>query len=142
MIETLPATGDWIMNSPLNIDYTITINGLELGDEDLTIGSIALGYPGVDAEVISNAYQMSINDGLINRNVNVGEITAEAGMGPPLSEKRDVLLSQAVVADPANFDSVYDSGMEDYLNSGGQAIIDERAEKWEDTFGDATEQPD
>lgn len=140
-VEVLPATGDWIMNSPQNIDYTITINGLDLGDEAKTIGSLSLGYPGVSAETIATAYEMSINDGLINQNVNVGEIESEAGMGPALSEKRDVLLAQAIVADPAEFDAVFDSGLDDYLASGGQAIIDERTAKWEATFGDATEQP-
>ena len=140
-IEIMPATGDWIMNSPSNIDYTITINGLDLGDADKTIGSIALGYPGVEPEVIATAYEMTMNDAIYGRNVNVGEITSEAGMGPSLAEKRDVLLTQSLVADPADFDSVFDSGLQDYLNSGGQAIIDERTAKWEAAFGDATEQP-
>lgn len=140
-IRTLPATGDAIMNSPLNIDYTITINGLNLGDPDLTIRSLALGYPGVDADVIKTAYEMSINDGWIGRNVNVGAIAAEEGMGPSLSEKRDIVLAQAVTADPSNFDSVFDSGMDDYLSSGGQAIINERIAAWEKTFGQATEMP-
>ncbi len=140
-IESLPATGEWIMNSPLNIDYTMTINGLDLGDEEKTINSVALSYPGVDSEVIATAYEMSSNEGWVGRNVNVGEITSEAGKGPQLSEKRDVLLNQAVVAPEAEFDQVFDSGMEDYLASGGQDIIDERTAKWEATFGDATEMP-
>lgn len=84
---------------------------------------------------------MTMNDAIYGRNVNVGEITSEAGMGPSLAEKRDVLLTQSLVADPADFDSVFDSGLQDYLNSGGQAIIDERTAKWEAAFGDATEQP-
>lgn len=141
-IEALPATGDWIMNSPLNIDYTMTINGLDLGDPDLTSRSIAFSYPGVDAEVISTAYDMSTNGGIIGQNINVGEITAESGMGPQLSEKRDVVLNQAIVASPEEFSAVYDAGMEDYLLSGGQDIIDERTEKWEAMYGDSEELPE
>ena len=30
----------------------------------------------------------------------------------------------------------------DYMNSGGQAIMDERAEKWEATYGDAEQLPE
>ena len=30
--KTLAATGDWIMNSGMNIDYTITVNGLYIGE--------------------------------------------------------------------------------------------------------------
>ncbi len=140
-VESLAATGDWIMNSPLNIDYTITINGLNLNDPERTANSIAFSYPGVDPEIITTAFEMSTHEGRISRNVNVGEITSEAGMGPALSEKRDVVLNQALVASEADFDSVFDAGMQDYLNSGGQAIIEERTAKWEAMYGSATEMP-
>src|SRR5690554_1715899 len=130
-IQTIAATGEKIMNSPNNIDYTITINGLDLGDPDLNIKSVALGYAGVDKRFIEKAYQTTNNDARYNINVNVGEIKAEEGMGPALAEKRDNLLIQAVVAKPKEFDAVWDKGYADYLRSGGQAIIDERKEKYE-----------
>ncbi len=115
-----------IMNSPNNIDYTITANGLDLGDADKTIKSIALGYAGVDKSYIEKAYQTAKNEGRTTPSVHVGEIKAEEGMGAALPEKRDAFLIQSVVAKPDQFDSVFDSGLKDYLNSGGQAIIDER----------------
>lgn len=133
-VKTLAATGDKIMNSPYNIDYTITINGLDLGDPELNVKSIALGYVGVDAAYIEKAYEASIYDGHYGKNTNVGEIVSEAGMGPALSDKRNTLLTQAVVAEAAKFDSVFDSGLNDYLSSGGQAIIDERKAAYEKTF--------
>ena len=76
-------------------------------------------------------------DGLEPKNVNVGEIAAEAGVGDTLSAKRDQVYDNAVVASEADFDSVWDSYLADYLSSGGQAIIDERTEKWAEYFGDA-----
>lgn len=133
-IRTIAATGDVIMNSPSNIDYTITINGLDLGDPELTVKSMALSYVGVDAKYIEQAYAYSLKDGRFGTNVNVGEITSESGMGPALSEKRNVLLTQSLVAPVDKFDSVFDGGYNDYLNSGGQAIIDERIAAWEKTF--------
>ena len=71
------------------------------------------------------------------KNVNVGEIAAEAEVGDTLTAKRDEMFDNAVVASEADFDSVWDSYMADYLSAGGQAIMDERAEKWAEYFGDS-----
>lgn len=136
--KTLSTTDEKIMNSPANIDYTITINGLDLGDPDLTVKSIANGYAGVDKRLVEIAFQISANQGRIGKNVNVGEIKSEAGQGQALKEKRDTILNKAIVAPVSDFDQIYDSGMEDYLRSGGQAIIDERRAKWEEFYGDKT----
>ena len=76
------------------------------------------------------------HDARITPHFNVGEIKAEEGMGQALKEKRDTLLTKAVVAKPEDFDAIWDAGMQDYLNSGGQAIIDERRAKYEEIFGD------
>ena len=134
-IKLKAATGDKIMNSPNNIDYTITINGLDLGDPTLTAKSIAFGYPSVDPRYIVKAFQTSDRDGRIVKHFNCGEIKAEAGMDAALKQKRDNLLIQAIVAKPEDFDKVWDQGFKDYLNSGGQAIIDERREKYEKYYG-------
>ncbi len=61
------------------------------------------------------------------QNFNCGTISAEEGVGTALKEKRDAFLNQAVIASVDDFDAVYDSGMADYLASGGQDIIDERS---------------
>ncbi len=140
-IKAIAATGDKIMNSQNNIDYTITCNGLDLGDVDKTIKSIANGYANVDPRYIEKAFPITTNEGRIGQNVNVGTIKSEEGMGPALSAKRDTLYDQAVVAPSEDFDSVFDSGLSDYLASGGQAIIDERIAAWEITFGDTTSLP-
>ena len=134
--KTLATTGEKIMNSPNNIDYTITYNGLNLGDPDLTVKSIANGYAGVDKRYIEIAHQITTNEGRIGKNVSVGEIKSESGQGQALKEKRDAFLNQAVVVPVSEFDKVYDAGMDDYLKSGGQAIIDERKAAWEATYGD------
>ncbi|WP_070000203.1 extracellular solute-binding protein [Cellulosilyticum sp. I15G10I2] len=130
-IKIIPATGNDIMNSASNIDYTITNNGLNLGDAALNIKSIGLGYVGVEPSVIEKAFKYTTFDGVYTENYNFGEIKAEEGMGPVLTEKRDRFLTQAVVAPASNFDSVFDGGLKDYLSSGGQAIIDERTAAWE-----------
>ncbi|MBQ6409047.1 MAG: extracellular solute-binding protein [Butyrivibrio sp.] len=136
-IQIIAATGDAIQNSGKNIDYTITCNGTNFGDQKLADLSIAYGYAEADPELVSAADKISKTDGLEPKNVNVGVIDAEAGVGDTLSSKRDQIYDNAVVAAEADFDSTWDSYMSDYLSAGGQAIMDERAEKWAEFFGDA-----
>ena len=57
-------------------------------------------------------------------------------MGDPLSQKRDQIIDQAIVAPTADFEKLFDQGMQEYLAAGGQAIIDERKAKWESIHGD------
>lgn len=127
-LKALAVQGEKIMNSPNNIDYTITINGLDTGDPDKTVLSIASGYAAVDPSFIQTAFAATTHDGRVVQHYNVGTIKSEEGVGTALKEKRDAFLDQAVIAAADQFDAVFDSGMEDYLASGGQAIIDERTE--------------
>lgn len=133
-IQTVAATGDAIMNSGMNIDYTITCNGLNLGDDDLTSLSKAYGYAAIDPALVQAADVLAQTDIKPAKNVNVGAIESESGVGDTLSSKRDIVYDNAVVAPEADFDAVWDAGIADYLATGAQAIIDERTEKWEQYF--------
>lgn len=140
-VQTIAATGEAIQNSGMNIDYTMTCNGLKLADDDLTVKSRAYNYAGIEPSIVENADRICNTDMKVGKNVNVGAIAAEEGMGPALSEKRDVAYDTSVIAPVDQFDAVWDAAMADYLSSGGQAIMDERAEKWTATFGDADMMP-
>lgn len=140
-IQTLNATGADIMNSPLNIDYTITCNGMKLATDELTVKSRAYSYAGTDPALVEIADELTTKDGRIGKNVQVPTIEAESGLATALGDKRNVLYDNAVVAAVDQFDKVWDDGMADYLSSGGQAIIDERLEKWNATYGDSTSLP-
>ena len=120
-----------VFNSPNNIDYTIVINGLDLGDEQKSVKSIANGYNYVDARFIETAFAITDHEARYGVNHAYGIIAAEEGMDNALKEKRDAILTQSVVAPVDQFDAIFDAGMEDYLLSGGQAIIDERAAAWD-----------
>ncbi|MBR4731615.1 MAG: extracellular solute-binding protein [Lachnospiraceae bacterium] len=134
-IAIQPATGNAIMNSGMNIDYTITVNGLKLTSEELTNKSRALNYPGIPAEDVMNSHKIANTDLRVGKNVNVGAIEAEEGVGDTLSQKRDIAYDKAVVASVDDFDKVWDEELKNYLSAGGQAIIDERTKKWEEFFG-------
>jgi len=121
-IKTIAGRDDKIMNSGNNIDYTITINGLDMGDPVKSAKSIANGYAGVDKRFVEKSYATGLNDGIVFKNYNVGEIKSEEGMGQALKEKRDNLYAQAIVCKPAEFDAIWDAGYKDYLDSGARAI--------------------
>lgn len=142
VVEIIAATGDDIQNSGFNIDYTITCNGLHLTDDDLTLKSMAYSYSGIDPELVETAHRVCNTDTRPAKNVNVGAISAEEGQGPTLSSKRDIVYDTALSAPVDKFDEVWDAAIADYLSSGGQAIMDERAEKWKATFGDTTALPE
>ena len=123
-IKILAATGDWIKNSGNNIDYTMTCNGLYLGEA--TGKSMALSYPGIPADVVIKANEYGQNNGRFPKHYNVGTIESETAVGSSLSTLRDELFTKAVTASEADFDAVYDEYMAQYFTNGGNDIVDER----------------
>ena len=94
-----------------------------------------MSYPGIPAEIVIQANEFGKNNGRYPAHYNVGTIESETEVGSSLTEKRDELLTKAVTASVEEFDSVYDTIMEDYMNMGGQDIIDERIEKLQEVYG-------
>ncbi len=131
--KILPATGEWVKNSGNNIDYTMTCNGLYLGEA--TGATTALSYPGIPADIVIKANEYGKNNGYFVKHFNVGTIESETEVGSSLTSLRDEMLTKAVTASVADFDSVWDSYMDQYLALGGQDIIDERIEKLADVYG-------
>ena len=128
--QSMAATDiEYHINSWINIDYTILNNGFQLATDDLTAKTMALSYAGVDGQYVETALDLALSNGRVFKYYNFGTIEAEEGMGSVLDEKRNVLYSVAITASVEDFDAVYDAAMDDYLMSGGQAIIDERAAK-------------
>ena len=140
--SVIAATGDPIMNSGFNIDYTITCNGLNLKDASLTDLSISHSYAGIEPEIVAEANRIAQVDARQEKHVNVGAIAAEEGMGTALGEKRDIMYDQVVGCAPEEFEANWEKYMGDYLSSGGQAIIDERTEKWKALYGDTDTVPE
>ena len=59
--------------------------------KESTIKFIAYGYAESDPDDVANAYKIAMTDARAEKNVNVGAISAEEGMGTALSEKRDTV---------------------------------------------------
>jgi putative aldouronate transport system substrate-binding protein len=131
-----PEAGRNKMSSSNNIDLTMIINGLDLGDMDKTAAAMALGYAGVAPEFITTAYAAALNNGISYSNIALGIVAAEEGVREALTVKRNEILNTAINASVENFDAVWDAGMADYMASGGQAILDERMAKYAAAFGE------
>jgi len=120
-----PAGSPWIMNSPQNIDLTMPINGIELLNNEKNSRVLALQYGSTPAQLIVDA----IAAATVNGRAHVVWVQPEKNFGiygQTLKDKAKAVLAQAVRAPVADFDRVWDAGYRDWLQSGGQAIIDER----------------
>lgn len=123
-----PAENEKIQNSPQNIDYTIMINGLDLGDVTKNAKALAASYS-VPAEYVVKAYEDAMRDG---RPAIIVPVTLSAA-GPytqTLTDKGNELMSTAVTAAPEDFDRVWDEGIAEWRASGADEIIAERAAKY------------
>jgi putative aldouronate transport system substrate-binding protein len=122
------AGGLWIQNSAQNIDYTIIMNGLDLGDPEKTARGLANAYPW-PAEYITAAYNTAMANARPGPVIPV-TLTAAGPVQQTLVDKSVSLSSEAVTANPAGFDRVWEAGITDWLASGAQTVIDERRAKY------------
>jgi putative aldouronate transport system substrate-binding protein len=137
------AKDETIMNSSQNIDYTITINGIQIdGDEDATNATRALAYANVDTKYVVKSLETCFNHGFVTPVFKFAQVVEEEGMSTPLAEKRDEVLANAITCPVDQFDAVWDKAYQEYLDSGMQKIIDARTAMWESKYGDAVNLPD
>jgi putative aldouronate transport system substrate-binding protein len=126
--QVIPTTGPWIQNSAQNIDITMPLNGVYLGSDEQNAKVLALTYPGTPSATIVNAYNISVKDARAPIvHPGVAKVTQ---YNQVLIDKADALIAQAVRAVPSQFDSVWDAGYSDWLNSGAQEVINERTSLW------------
>ncbi|WP_240941230.1 extracellular solute-binding protein [Paenibacillus sp. HB172176] len=112
------------------IDLSIISNGLDFGDVDKNIQFVVNNYPDY-AEVIRESLKSSLVDGYSQPHFD-RPIEAQIKYGSILKDKMNEIKTKAVTAKPSDFDSVYDSGMKEYMSLGGQALVDERTQVYKD----------
>ena len=123
------AQGLWIQNSDQNLDYTLPINGLDLGDPVKNTLSIVNAFNADYSSYIERAYALSVKDGQPFPVVPV-TLTVAGQYTQILTDKANSLRVNAITCPPGQFDRIWDEGIRDYLASGGQAVIDERRSKY------------
>ncbi len=125
---SIPATGETIQNSGNNLDYTMPMNGIWLGDEETTVKALANGYT-CEAKYIVDAYNTAMKDAEAGLVVPV-VLSAAGPYTEDLTKKADDGGSNAVRASQGEFDKIWDAFIADWRASGADEIISERAEKY------------
>jgi putative aldouronate transport system substrate-binding protein len=126
---------NWIFPVIRNFDLLPTFNGVPpLNNPEYA--TLAHTFPGVDPQVVMETIDIGLRYAWVGPRAVTRMVLAEAQFGGGLSDIRDAAVNQAIVAPIADFDRVFDAGMENYMASGGRAIIDERHIAWVETFGD------
>jgi putative aldouronate transport system substrate-binding protein len=125
---TIPADGPTIQNSLNNIDYTISMNGIWLGDQDTTAKALANGYT-CDPKYIIDAMKNAMNDAEAGLVVPV-TLSAAGPYTEDLRVKSEEGTSNAVRAPQGQFDAIWDAFIADWRASGADEIIAERAAKF------------
>jgi putative aldouronate transport system substrate-binding protein len=119
-----------IMNSWLNIDYTMMINGLDLGDAELNKEATAAGYA-VDSELIVKAYDDAMRNSTPGPVIPV-PLSAAGPVTQVLTDKGKEWMANAITCSPDDFEAEWEEGKADWLASGAQDVIDERAVKYDE----------
>jgi putative aldouronate transport system substrate-binding protein len=123
--DARPAGDPWFMNSSNNIDMTMPMNGVEMGSPELNARVLALSYGNTPPEAIVNAYTVATRNA---RAAAVYQATTKVNQySQTLQDKGRALVSQAIITRPTNFDNLWDAGIKDWLASGGQEVLNERA---------------
>jgi putative aldouronate transport system substrate-binding protein len=122
-------TGPWIMNAANNMDYTIPVNGMNLGSEEKNVRALAFSYPDASPEWIVNAHALSMKNARPDPFVPVTLIAGQPYV-QTLVDKGMTIRAQSIRANPADFDRTWDALITDYMTSGGQAILDEKIAKY------------
>jgi len=120
--------GLWVQNSPQNLDYTINVNGLELGDPEMNIRALAAGYLW-PYEIIRNAWEIAITNAAPLPVVPV-TLSAAGPFSQTLLDKNKALLAELMICNSRDFDRIWDAGIAEWMTSGARIILEERAAKY------------
>jgi putative aldouronate transport system substrate-binding protein len=116
-------SGDKMMTVANNLDYDLLSNGIELGDPQKNAAAISAGYPGFEKEV-ENALKVSMTDYYSLYYYELPN-AADAKYNSTLTNLSAQMLAKLIVAKPAEFDNLYKTLVQQYMDQGGKAVQDE-----------------
>ncbi|WP_027085973.1 extracellular solute-binding protein [Cohnella panacarvi] len=126
-------SGDKMMTVANNLDYDILSNGIELGDPQKNAAAISAGYPGFEKEV-EEALKVAMTDYYAPYYFSIPN-SAEAKYHGQLTSLSAQMLAKLIFAKPAEFDGLYKTLVEQYMEQGGKAVEDEFIKNYETQNG-------
>jgi putative aldouronate transport system substrate-binding protein len=130
--QAIEQTGENMQMSNLNLDYTLVVNGAELGDTDKNVKTYAAALAAGDQsyeELALDSYRINTTDGYTSFYYGVPN-TANVKYGKTLGDMNKQMTDRLVVAKPAEFDALYDKLVKEFMDAGGQAVQDENVKNY------------
>ncbi|MBD2871707.1 extracellular solute-binding protein [Paenibacillus arenilitoris] len=121
--QVINQTGDNMQTSALNLDYTLVVNGVELGDQEKNIKALAATAPGLE-EIAEQSYKINTTDSYTGFFFDTPN-EANIKFGKTLGDLNKQMTDKLIVCKPSEFDGLYDSLVQEYMAAGGQAVMDE-----------------
>lgn len=108
-----------------NADIALVINGKDFGSQEKNLEAVALSFPEYK-ELAKQSMMNGSKDGYTPPHFE-RPIEADIKYNKVLQDKLQEILVMSVLAKNAEeFDKIYESGIQELLKLGGQAVIDER----------------
>lgn len=130
--QGIQQSGENMQTSNLNMDYTLIVNGAELGDTEKNVktyaAALAAGDPSYEKLAI-DSYRINTTDGYSAFFYGVPN-EANIKYGKTLGDMNKQMIDRLIVAKPAEFDALYDKLVKEYMDAGGQAVQDENVKNY------------
>ncbi|MCL2499169.1 MAG: hypothetical protein FWE90_02410 [Defluviitaleaceae bacterium] len=128
----------WTWQVARNYDLLFIMgHAVFLDDMEVAGLSLGLGFPGIEPWRVMQSVTNNLNYAHLMGRARIPTPQAQVDWGSPgLNRTARGALNRAVVASVAEFDAVFDAGMNEYLAAGGQQIIDARRAAWLAVYGD------
>lgn len=136
LVDGIPVTKndqtEEAINRMFNVgDLAIVSNGKQFGSLEKNLQARAYQFPQKFLEQVTKAQQIANTD-TIPLVPMPRPIEAQTKFGTALLDKFNEIIVKTTMAKPDQFDSIYESMLEDYMRNGGQAILDERKAVYEE----------
>ncbi|WP_317979097.1 extracellular solute-binding protein [Paenibacillus glycanilyticus] len=127
--QVIAQTGDNMQMSPQNLDYTLVVNGVELGDQEKNIKALSASYAGLE-ETAEQSYKINTTDGYTSFFYDTPN-DANIKYGKTLGDLNKQMTDKLIVCKPSDFDSLYDKLVDEYMAAGGKAVMEENVKIYE-----------
>ncbi|WP_340023536.1 extracellular solute-binding protein [Paenibacillus sp. FSL K6-1096] len=130
--QGISQTGENMMTSNLNMDYTVIVNGAELGDTEKNVKTYAAALASGDKQYESLAmesYKINTTDGYSSFYYGIPN-EANIKYGKTLGDMNKQMIDRLIVAKESEFDALYEKLVKEYMDAGGKAVQEENVKNY------------